>query len=69
MVDHPLCCTAMGAKVSESFALDHREGVGWLGHLQLFEVDAVFCIFSMIETSVWTIEGTSDILCELLGRI
>lgn len=47
MVDHPLCCTAMGAKVSESFALDHREGVSRLvGALQLFEVDAVFCIFS-----------------------
>ena len=35
MIDHPLCWTAMDAKVSESFALDHMEGVGWFGHLHL----------------------------------
>jgi len=56
----------MDAKVSESFALDHMEGVGWFGHLQLFEVDAVFCILIMIETCVWTTVGTSDILCDLV---
>ena len=66
MIDHPLCWTAMDAKVSESFALVHMEGVGWFGHLQLFEVDAVFCIFIMTETCVWTTVGTSDILCDLV---